>query len=242
MNSENKIWLIFGILITIVLIVIIYYTSASINIKGNDEWSNNATLIVEVGVGVIIALLVLMITKVNESKMDTKISNVLDIVKEREMIRKEKEIQVYDSILSAFNEIQNEIITVLDESKLYGKSDDYTERKMHKDQIVLSCNRIEQCSELTLNDPNKISLEFFNSETIDAIKTILNVCKNKPEFNENDKTVEVSFCNNLKSMIEPRIAELNTKIKKEKYPENIKLEETLKKFQCQLQLIEVFIL
>ena len=228
MSSERKIWLGFGIPTIVVAIIIAYCSYTSINIKGNDEWSNNATLIAEIGVGIVIALLVLMITKVNESKIDTKISNVLNIVKEREMIKKEKENQVYDSILSTFNEIQNEIMTVLKESKLYKKSNDYTEREMHKEQIILSCNRIEQCSEITLSDPNKISSEFFNLDDLRTIKTILSVCKNKPKFSKDDKTVDVSFCNNLKNIIEPRIAELNTKIEKEKYPENIKLEKNTK--------------
>ena len=229
MNSERKTLLKFGIPTIVVSIIIAYCSYTSINIKGNDEWSNNATLIAEIGVGIVIALLVSMITKVSESRIETKISDVLNIVKEREMIRKEKEKQVYNSILSAFNEIQNEILTVLDASKLFRKSKDYTEKKMHKDQIILSCNRIKQRAEITLNDPDKISLEFFDLDSCKTIKTILSVCKNKPEFSNDGKTVNVLFCDNLKNLIEARISELNTKIGKETHSENIKLEKNTKK-------------
>ena len=212
MNPKHKTLLIFGIPIVIVSIFFICYALTNIDTKGDDEWSNNATLIAEVGVGIIVALVVLMIARISEYEMDIKISSVLNIVKEREKIQKEKERQVYFSIHSSFKEIQNVITNVLKESKLYKKSKDHTEKKTCKEQIILSCNRIKEFSERTLDNPNKISLEFFNSDTIGMIKTISSICKQTPEFSKDGKTVNISFCNNLKSMIEPRIDELNEKI------------------------------
>ena len=55
----------------------------------NEEWSNNITLITEIAVGVIVALMVLMIAKVNELKIEEKITTVLDIIKEQKKIESE---------------------------------------------------------------------------------------------------------------------------------------------------------
>ena len=216
--NEDKKKLDFKILIIIISIAFFFLALINIGVKGENELSNNATLIVEVGMGIIITLVVFRNTKFNECKMDEKISSVLDIVKEREdiqkereNIQKEREKQVYHSVFSSFKKIQDEITIILDEAKSYEKSDSEN-KKIHKEQIILSCNKIRRFSEETFDDPNKISSEFFDDDTIGIIKTISNTCKNKPEFNEDDKTINVTFCNNLKNMIEPRMVELNEKI------------------------------
>ena len=227
MNPKDKIWLGFGIPILIISCVFAYLALTNIGVKGDNEWSNNATLIAEVGVGIVVTLFVLMITKFSDYRMNTKISSVLDIVKEREKIQKEKEKQVYFAILSSFKEIQNKIIVILNEAKLYEGSEDYTDKKTHKDQIIFSCGIIKQLSAKTLDDPSKISLEFFNFDTLGVIKTISSLCKNEPKFSENDKTVNVSFCSNLQNMIEPIIVELNEKIGKEVGSEQPQLEKNI---------------
>ena len=211
MNEVKKITLLFVIEILIAIGYFFSLTLIIIDNEGHYELSNNVTLIAEIGVGVIITLSVLMITQINEHKMDTKISSVLDIVKERENIQKEKGRQIYHSVFSSFKKIQDEIAIILDEAKLYEESDSEN-KKIHEEQIMLSCNKIRRFSEETFDDPNKISSEFFDDDTIGIIKTISNTCKNKPEFNEDDKTINVTFCNNLKNMIEPRMVELNEKI------------------------------
>ena len=231
MNHGKKIRMGFGIPIAIISITFFSLTLISIDVKGHDEWSNNATLIVEVGVGIIVTLFVLMFTQINEHKMDTKISSVLDIVKERENIQKERENiqkerekQVYLSVFSSFEKIQDEITDILDKAKSYEKSDSEN-REMSKKQIISSCNKIGQFSEEIFDDPNKISSEFFDFDTIGIIKTISSLCKNKPEFNKDGKTVNVTFCNNLKNMIESRMIELNEKIGNQVDSEQSQLEE-----------------
>ncbi len=225
MNQERKMKFGFVTVILITSCVIGYLTVVNIDVKGDGEWSNNSTLIVEVGIGIIVTLTILMITKISEYRMDAKVSNVLDIVKERAQIQKEKEKQVYLSTLSSFNEIQEEIIIVLNASTSYERSKDHADKETQKDQIILSCNRIKKFSEKALNDPNKISSEFFDLDTIGKIKTISHTCKNKPEFSENNKTVDVSFCSNLKNMIGPIITELNKKIEPQVGLKQPKLED-----------------
>ena len=227
MNPKSKIQLI-SILLILCSIVFVCLTLTQINIKGNDELSNNATLTAEIGVGVIIALIVLRITTLSEYKIDGKISSVLDIVSERKKIRIEKERQIYRSVLSSFKEIQEEITAVLNDAKTHGQLKQYADKQASKNQIILRCNRIKQFADNGLGDPRKISPEFFNSNTLGMIKTILNLCNNEPKFNEDNTTVDVSFCGNLESMINARITELNKKIGKETDSEQIQLQENTK--------------
>ena len=234
MNVDKK-NSVFIIMIIIISIDFFFLSLIDIGGKGENELSNNTTLIAEVGLGIIITLIVLKNTKLNERKMDEKISSVLGIVKKRENIQKEREIiqkerekQVYHSVFSSFKKIQDEITIILDEAKLYEKSDSEN-KKIHEEQIILSCNKIRRFSEETFDDPNKISSEFFDDDTIGIIKTISNTCKNKPEFNKDDKTINVTFCNNLKNMIEARMVELNEKIGDQVGSEQLQLEENIGK-------------
>lgn len=216
-NAKNKIWLILGITVLITS-VCACFIGTNIDIRETDELLSIVMLIVEIIIGVIITLIVFNITKNNEKKIQKKISEVLDIVKEREKIQKErekiqkeKEKQVYVSILSTFEEIENKVTNIINESKSYKKSINHTNNKTHKEQIKLDYDKIKQLSENVLDDPNKISSEFFDLDTVDLIKTISNLCKKEPKFNDNDKTENISVYNSLKDMITPRIAELKKK-------------------------------
>ena len=237
-SKKSKLYLSFGTPIIILSLIFTYFTFANINTKGDNEWSNNATLIAEVGVGIIVTLFVLMIATVNEHKIDRKISNVLDIVKAREEIQKEKEEiqkekqkEIYLSIRSSFEDIQNEITIVLNEARMYEQYEYHADKQTSKNQIILSCDRIKQFSDSGLNDPGNLSLEFFDSDTLGMIKTIINLCKNKPKFSDDRTPADVSFCSILKNMIDARIAELNEKIGKEVSLEKIHLKRNVEEIE-----------
>ena len=209
---------------------IISFTSLTlyfIDTKGDDEWSNNATLTAEIGVGIVITLIVLTVTRFNESKMDTKISSVLDIVKAREEIQKDKEKQIHILVLSTLEKIQEEITVVQDSAKLYEEMRDRIEKYASKSQIMLSCKKIKELSEKVLDDQSKVSLEFFDSDTLEMIKDISKTCKKEPKFSEHDKTVNVSFYVVLKNRINARIVELNRKIEKKMSSEKIRLKKNV---------------
>lgn len=205
---------VYVICLTLIAISIIAAALISLQFKdvsSEEEWPNNVTLITEVAVGLIITLIVLMITKVNELEIEKKITNVLDIVKEQKKIQQEKERQVLSSTLSTLQEIQSKIKQILLESELYKKSENLIEKQSHKDQIILECSHIQELSMRNLDDVNKISLEFFPNDTLGLIKTISNLCKIKPDFDDDEK-ITVSY-ENLKNMIDPRIIELTDKLK-----------------------------
>ena len=211
LSKKSNLYLSFGIPIIILSLIVACFIFAYINAKGDDEWSNDATLIAEVGVGVIITLSVVMFTRVHEDKIETQISSVLDIAKAREEIRKDKERQIRSWILSTLEKIQKEVTVVQDKIESYKNMKNRTDKNAINSQIVLICNKIKKVSKNELDDQRDLSLYFFDSDTLKIIKDISNGCKEKPEFDQRGKTVNMSSYAALKHKIDAEIAELNKK-------------------------------
>ena len=214
MTSKDKILLGFGIPILIIVAIFTYLTLANIEVK-EDEWSNNATLLAEVGIGIAVALFILMLTKMSEFRMDAKVSSMLDVIQEREKIRIENENQIYSLIRLSLQEIQSKIVSILAFSELF-KDPNNTLKKFYKTQIMRYYNEIKKLSEDVLDDTNKVSIDFFDVDTLGTIKTISDLCKNAPTFNENNQTVDVSSYTRLKSINEDEICKLNERIREKR--------------------------
>ena len=217
MAPKDKTLLGFGIPLLIVVATFAYLALANIEIK-EDEWSNNATLLAEVGIGIAVALFILMLTKLSEFRMDAKISSILGVIQEREKIRIENENQIYSLICLSLQEIQSKIVSILAFSELF-KDPNNTFKEFHKNQIMQYYNEIKKLSEDVLDDTNKVSIDFFDVDTLGTIKTISDLCKNAPTFNENNQTVDVSSYTRLKSINEDEICKLNERIR-EKHSSN----------------------
>lgn len=202
-----------GFIIPILVIVgsLAYFALENINVKGNDEWSNNATLIAEIGVGAIITLLVLLVTKLNEIKIEEKIISVFDIVTEQEKVRKEKEYSIQSRLYKTFVNMNDHLSQILANVDAYNKTRDSSLMEKYKNQIISDCSHISLLSEEYLDDSTLISTEFFNFNTIKRLKTISAVCKNKPTFDDENK-VNVSYCTPLRDMIQPCIDDLAKKL------------------------------
>ena len=199
------------ILIAILSLTLIYFISASINTKGDDEWSNNATLIAELGVGVIITVVVVAMARVHQHEIDRKISNVLDIVKAEEEIKKAKKNEIYTRIILTLKKIRGEISAMQDNVESYNDMKNRTDRNMIKRRIMLGHNKIEEFSKNELDDQRDLSLDFFDSDSLKMIEGISKRCKNRSEFNKHDKKIIRSSFVVLKHKIDFSIAELKEK-------------------------------
>lgn len=188
---------------------------------------NDVTLVVEIGFGVTVTLIVYGVSRRSEIKIDDKITDVLDIVKARDEIQKEKESQVRYSTLSAFNEIMNAIEKILVKSESYESSEDSEQQKSNENQIILDYEYIRNLSMTHLDDSDKISSMFFNPSTVELIKTISSICKNKPDFTK--KMEVVSYFRTLSQMITPVITELSSIMKptRKTIQESLELEESV---------------
>ena len=229
MTPKNKVWIGLGILILIITPVFAYLALEYVNVKGDYEWSNNATLFAEVGIGIVVALFILMLTKMNEFRMDAKISSVLDIVQERERIQIEKSKQAYSSVRSSLQEIQSRIVTIQSASKSFDNSEDDTSKNFYHVQIVSLSSEIKKFSEDIFDNSNKFSLEFIDIHTINMIKIVSSICKHKPVFSKNDTTVDMSSYDTLKVTIDNEIGKLNEKIRDEPNSQQTTLQANIEK-------------
>ena len=229
MTPKNKVWIGLGIPILIITAFFAYLASEYVDVKGDYEWSNNSTLLAEVGIGIVVALLILMLTKMSEFRMDTKISSVLDIVQERERIQIEKSKQAYSSVRSSLQEIQSRITMIQSVSKSFDISEDDTPKNFYHVQIISISNEIKKFSEDVLDNSNKFSLEFIDMGTINMIKTVSSICKNKPAFSKNDTTVDMSSYDTLKITIDNEIEKLNEKIGDEPNSQQTTLQANIEK-------------
>jgi|APSaa5957512535_1039671.scaffolds.fasta_scaffold21259_3 hypothetical protein len=212
MKRRDRIFIGFTIPILVISGLFTYLALENMNVKGNDEWSNNATLIAEIGVGIIITLFVLLITKLNEIKIEEKVSSVFNIVTEQENIRKEKEHSVQSRLYNIFENMIYDLSQILANVDAYHEETDSSLMKKYKDQIISDCNHIRLLSEKSLDDSTLVSTEFFDLNTIGTLKTISIVCKNKPIFDDNENKVNASYCTTLRDMIQPWIDDLAKKL------------------------------
>lgn len=77
--------------LAIIGVIIVATIIAALNLNYySQEFSNNVTIVVEIGVGFAIAVIVYGISRKNEYEIERKLSGVFNIVKENERIQKEK--------------------------------------------------------------------------------------------------------------------------------------------------------
>jgi len=195
----------------------------------SDEISNNVTLVVEIGVGFIIAVIVYGISRKSVSEIEKKVDSVFGIVKERDDYRKKQASSAKDLLLNSFNKMKIDVIQVLHDAEAYEKLEDPSKKEYYKNQIILGCKQIKTHAEKSLDDPIIISPEFFDMVTMNKFKTLSILCKNEPDFND-EGDVNVYFCQTIKKMIQSWIDEFSQKIEKKTLvttPEPIKLESNI---------------
>lgn len=188
MNKHDQIFIGFLIAIVAVAAIFTYFAIENRNIKGDAEWSNNATLIAEVGVGIVITMVVLMITKLSESKMNHKISSIQLIVR-GEVV--DKLIKRKDTI----QELRELLILITSQATIFfmhlpkGTADDnlYNEQILHGYLDSLKGVRFE-------------NTEYFSNEEIKKIKEI-------------GVLASVTFEGNLSTELSSKVDDLNDILK-----------------------------
>lgn len=182
------------------------------NVAPKNEWPDNIILIIEVAIGIIVSTIVFMIAKINEIKIDEKITSVLNIVeerekvhKEREKVQKEKEHFMQEILYKTLEQMDYRISQILSWIKEYNCTPDTSSKQKYKEQIISRHKQIYRLAEERLDNSWITWLDFFDSNTVKKLKTISSLCKNKPTFKENDYLV-------LQGLIQSQIDDLVTKV------------------------------
>ena len=119
--SLNRIWVLVGIIIGVASVIGVVLELVPYDQDSKPELSNNITIIVEVAVGFIIAVIVYGLTKIEKKKTDNEIKNIRDItarleavsykIEKEQIVRNSENLQqllLYNNKMSALhNEIQN---------------------------------------------------------------------------------------------------------------------------------------
>lgn len=189
------------------------------------EISNNVTLVVEIGVGVVIAVTVYGISRRSETQIEKKVNELFDIIRKRENFKKKQERALDVFLLNVFREIQTSIEVIYGNSDLYENSSDLTHKEFYKKKIITECHKIKHQAEENLDNSSIISPEFFDIATIQKFKDLSRLCKNEPVFSQKGNDVKVDFCNAIESIINPLTDDFYQKIsKKSEMISRVKLE------------------
>ena len=84
--SLNRIWVLVGIIIGVASVIGVVLELVPYDQDSKPELSNNITIIVEVAVGFIIAVIVYGLTKIEKKKTDNEIKNIRDITARLEAV------------------------------------------------------------------------------------------------------------------------------------------------------------
>ena len=169
----------------IAIIILIIFFTGLIAIFLNEsptEISNNVTLVVEIGVGFIIAVIIYGISRQNEHDLEKKINRVFDIINENEKVKQERKYSINSRLLNVFENMKYDVSQIMINANEYESLTDPSQKEKNREQIILDSNHIHILAEKTLDDSTIISTDFFDLSTIGTLKTISNVCKNTPSF------------------------------------------------------------
>lgn len=203
--EKKQIYIICLSVITVSVLIGVFMSWSFRNVAPENEWPNNITLIIEIVVGVVVAAIVFMVAKTNEIKIDEKITNVLNIVEEREKIQKEKERFAQGTLYETLEHIQRYISQILSEFTEYKRVHGTSARQKYTERITSCHSRIHKLIEENLNGSWIVSPDFLDIDVVEKLKTISSVFKTQPVFEENNYLV-------LQRLIQFQMDDLATKI------------------------------
>lgn len=175
--------------------------------SSDQEISNNITLIIEILVGIAITIILSWTAKLNEIKLNLKINEMREILKQSERDRIKKEIQIKRSVLLSLQNIKNTVAQILSE---YSTHDGYKKSSEENSQNkILSLHHVlEKLSKTKLDDPINMPAEFFSKNTMKHIRDISSLCKYKPNFSTRNPVANASFYNDMQNMLSKILEDL----------------------------------
>lgn len=161
MDPKDKISLAFGIPIILIAGGFAFLALTNIDVKGEEEWSNNATLIAEIGVGIVVALVVLMIAKLNEIKIEKKLSFLEISIIDDKMHRWLQRYRVVDELITVMSRYNQQVREYFTELPKRNEDDNvHLQDEIESTSTILTSSRFE-------ND------DYFSHEDIKEIKEII---------------------------------------------------------------------
>ena len=200
MNSElkKKITKIMFVTIVGMLITIYWFRYYGVMID------NNITFVVEVGVGIIITIIVLIISQKNELKIEKATNDILDRIKKEQDGKIKDQRYAKDLFLQEFYLIMKSIKSIHATTKSRNEDTNLVLNDSQYITIMPHVNDIKDHGR-KLDEIIEDSHNYFGMLDRGMLKTISSQCQNEPNF-ENGKKYH-DFYESLKKMITSKIEE-----------------------------------
>ncbi len=188
------------VFVTIIVILIFIYFFRYYNIVIDD----NITLIVEVGVGIIITAIVLIISQKNELKIEKATSDILGMIKKEHDGKIKNQRYAKDLFLHEFYAIVKSIESIHIMTESHGEDTNLTLNNSQYITIMSHVNNIKKHGR-KLDEIIEDSRDYFEMHDRGILKTISSQCQNEPNF-ENGKIHHDSY-EPLKKIVTSKIEE-----------------------------------
>ena len=165
---------------------------------------NNITFVVEVGVGIIITIIVLIISQKNELKIEKATSDILDMIKKERDGKIKNQRYAKDLFLHEFYAIVESIESIHAMTESHDEDTDLTLNDSQYITIMSHVNSIKDHGR-RLDEIIEDSRDYFGMHDRGMLKTISNQCQNKTNFKNSKKCHD--FYESLKKMITSEIDE-----------------------------------
>ena len=172
-----------------------------------QEFSNNTTLVVEIWIGLIIAIVVYLGTKENERRNKETLNEMNKKLEELYLENQRKQTSMKEDMkktLLKIQELARTIITLSDQWKIETILDKKKEIVAH---VHFKEEQLSNLAEQKL-DVKDILSQFFTQNKIQGLEVISHRCKESIKFDEYNKTCDLSNIDSLIKGIDGEVKDL----------------------------------
>ena len=238
MNEERRILLMkrkyWGGLMLIILFIAVI--SAYVNLW-EEQIGNNVTLMVEIGVGIGIAIVVSGISRQNESYIEKKVKEMSDTIQIWKTSDEKREKEVKKFLLKAFLTIDSGLDNITEYTVLLEQSANDLQRGKYHNKIKRQRKKNYELAKDCLNNSLIFSDVFFNLTQIRDLKSFFTLCTNRSYSSRSNEELKLDS-RLIKQQSKPWIEKLSEELENEIPLVDLKEETTRKKLKNDVLLTD----
>lgn len=189
----------------VVITGIAFFSQIILDLTGWRDPPNLSTLIIEIGVGIIIAYIVFSFSKKSEKQNRETLEKIEKMISEEHESSNSKKRSIQGRLLNVFQNILSNSHTIISLSKEWER-----ESGSHKEDMKNEIDKLQDhnalLAEKNIDKMESILYNYFTDSEVRTFKTFSGMCNTKPRFDLESNTCNVSFSHNLVSSL-PRYIE-----------------------------------
>ncbi len=212
-KKQSKYVLSFAIGILIIAFAALAFSAAKIlEFYNFPDSPNLSTLIIEIGVGIIIALIIFTYTKKNEKQLKEALAEIKKMVKNQHDFVQNRQREVNARLFQVMENMLKDVKQIIQHSEEWKKETDLDRRQNIWLKIYELDSHLSILAEKNLDNPTVVSNEFFLDHELGNFKIISDLCKTTAKYIESMNFLEISHCYNLGNMLPDHINFLKEKL------------------------------